>query len=342
VTRLRPAREQRAPYLQRVATRRLRDVRGRFRASGAARRVLLGLVPLILVVVAGALLGTLLDPHAGWDLTTVASFAAVLIAITAGILAAGALSFGYLRVTYGRPHPRLRALPLGLVVAAVTVGISRLSMLSPGYLYGVVAGVVFEPGLDEEHETRLSAIGLGGIIAISTLAWFGFQWIRPQPGAIDDLSFTTALISTIPAAFCLAGLTGTAIELLPVGFLPGGRIFKRHRIIWVVLFALSLFLLASATRVTPSNGLKSAIFFAIFAVISVAFRLYVIWGWRHRHHRTSARGFSGLARDFFALHPRGRAQVIVAAGEIGPEEIEIEPLPRADGNRFGTETSSRG
>ena len=308
------------------ATHRLRDARGRFRAAGPVRRRMLELVPFALVLTGGALLGTLLDPHAAWDLTTAATFTAVLIAISAGILTAGAISLAYLKVISGRTDPHLRALPLGIGIAALTVTISRLVMMSPGYLYGVVAGVSFEPRLDEEHETRLSAISLGGVIGVSILSWFGFQWIRPQPGGVDDISFWTAVSATIPAALCLAGMTGSAIELLPVGFLPGWRIFRRQPVVWAILFTIALFLLASATRVTPSNLGVAAILFVIFGIASVVFRALVVWTWRTRPRGRKGR-LRGFIRDFFALHPRGRAQVVVGVGEIGPEEIEIEALP---------------
>src|SRR5207248_1703382 len=95
-----------------------------------------------IVVLGGALLGGLLDPAFGANVRSVLNVVALAAAIGAGIAVPVLVAMAYYRARHTTASLGIRALPAGLVIAGACVLLSRLTGFQPGYLYGIVAGVV--------------------------------------------------------------------------------------------------------------------------------------------------------------------------------------------------------
>ena len=127
----------------------------------------------VAVVLAGSLLGSLLDPSFGPDVKTLISYVAIIIAMVTGVALSGFVTGTYHRARrHGRVPFKPEALPMGLLVAAACVVVSRLTGFEPGYLYGVICGISFSRELAQREEGHVVALNSLIRVAIGVVAWF--------------------------------------------------------------------------------------------------------------------------------------------------------------------------
>ena len=127
-----------------------------------------------LVLVAGTLLAGLLDPGFGWNRSTGGLLLGAGTRLL-GVMAVGlAGSAWFVRRRESGVSLSVRALPGALVVAAARVLLSRVVGFEPGYLYGVLAGLVVGGALsavDEGKQAALASgvtalVGVGGVAGL--------------------------------------------------------------------------------------------------------------------------------------------------------------------------------
>ena len=258
------------------------EVRGWFglrQLSAAAGRLAgfwgtpVGLLAFILI--SAALYG-LLDPSFGLDAGSMAEAAGmgIGIVVTALVFALPAL------VLHRRARQawQLRALPGTLVVGAVCVLASRLTGFHPGYLYGLVLGIVFAGDLSEADEGRQTAISALVMLLAAGLSWLGLSFIGDA-----SLGLAGVVLETLLAAIMVAGLEGVVFGLLPLRFLPGEPLYAWNRIAWGVLLGIGAFaffhVLINPTSGYLSDSSRTPLFtilglFLAFGLVSVVF-----WGY---------------------------------------------------------------
>lgn len=198
------------------------------------------------VVAVGALLGTLLDPQFGANLRTLTSWVAIVLAMLAGVSVSGLVTHGYHRARrHGKVPYRLQALPLGLLVAAACVVVSRLTGFEPGYLYGVICGVKFGRDLADHEQGHVVALSTAATLVLAIAAWSAWDVLNPvasKPGAF----FGGVVADDFLSSLFVSGLVGTVISLLPLRSLPGHKLQSWHKGVWAAAFGVSLFLLVDA------------------------------------------------------------------------------------------------
>jgi hypothetical protein len=223
--------------------------------------------------------------------------------------------------TYRRRRKRpsefvLKALPAGLLIAGLCVIVSRLTRFEPGYLYGVVAGVAFVKELPDREEAHTAALSVGATLVVATLAWLAWDLVNPHATHTGGDALLVVVDDMLAAIFA-GGLTGTVISLLPLRFLPGGRIAAWHKGIWSGIF------LAAVTGLTgvllwPRRDSHAGtapittivVLFVVFGGVSVAF-----WQFFERRktakERSSAKegGPPGVVEDG---QDRGRSNISTA------------------------------
>jgi streptogramin lyase/F0F1-type ATP synthase assembly protein I len=89
------------------------------KTSATSRRSVAEWIKFVAVVLVGALLGGLLDPHFGTSVGTLDTYVAVVLAICLGATFPAIVTYQYHRVRHEDRSWRLQALPLGLGVAVV-------------------------------------------------------------------------------------------------------------------------------------------------------------------------------------------------------------------------------
>lgn len=238
------------------------------------------MIRIVAAVVVAAVISSFLSPTLGFDSASLATFLGFLVALAVILISfelPGLLE--HRRVT--GEMGRLRVLPWTLILAAAFVVVSRLATLQPGYLWGVVLGVVFLRPVTDVDEGREAAAGALWTLAVSIAAWMALGWIRGPAGT--DLSFTTRVVQTALAAIVVSGLEAVAMGLLPFRFMPGAAVYRWNRLGWALLCGASLFAFIHIL-VGPTSGYLSDLtapawlaamgIFAAFGVLTVLF-----WAW---------------------------------------------------------------
>lgn len=238
------------------------------------------MIRLAAAVLVAAVISSFLSPNLGFDSSSLATFLGFVIALVVILVSfelPGLLEHRRIAGEMGR----LRVLPWALILAALFVVISRLSALQPGYLWGVVLGVVFMRPPSEKDEGREAAAGALWTLAISVAAWLALGWVRDATGT--DLTFVARVEQTALAAIVVSGLEAVAIGLLPFRFMPGAAVYRWNRLGWALLCGVSLFafihILIGPTvgylsDLTAPAWLAALGVFAAFGIFTILF-----WGW---------------------------------------------------------------
>lgn len=289
------------PGLRQGVRRRYRNalqwVLGALHLSGRSRekRLEREWVTFGLVVVAGGLLGALLDPAFGLNALTVLTFLAIAGALVAAVALEGWATHFYHRARrHGRVPYKVEALPEGLGIALLCVVISRGTGFQPGYLYGVIAGVVFGRELAKDEHAHVVIVHSAARLVAGLLAWFawaGLYHIADHRGSF----FGAVLVDDFLAAFFVTTLVSTVISLLPLRFMPGEHLKNWHTGVWLGTFFVALFLMVQVL-LRPGTGLASTghshvplvttlVLFLAFGALSLGFREY--WARKERAERVA-------------------------------------------------------
>jgi photosystem II stability/assembly factor-like uncharacterized protein len=207
-------------------------------ATTHVNRSLRGALAFAFVVLVGGVLAAMLDPDFGINVRSFALLVGAVLAIVAGVTVSALAAGGYRRARHQPGHWRLRALPSALLIAIVCVLISRITDFQPGYLYGLIGGVVFTGHLNSREEGREVATASVCTLIVSVVAWL--VWVPVSTAAsTHPESFGLALAQNFFAALFLSGMVGLVIGLVPLRFLPGERVARWHRGVWALLFGVA-------------------------------------------------------------------------------------------------------
>jgi hypothetical protein len=246
-------------------------------APGRVNRVWFGVT-----LLAGGILGGLLNPKFGMNAHSFEGLIATLIAFSVGAIVSWYIAKTFRRLHKYPSHTYLRALPMGLVIAAACVLVSRVSHFEPGYLYGVVISIAFIESMEDRHSVHLIAISTLSTLAVAVLAWFA--WIPMNHLALQHGEFVEVILDDALASIFAGGLMGTVIALLPLEGLPGGHLSKWRKDVWGVIFFIALFLLIEV-ELNPDSGpthpggapvVTAIVLFVIFGGLSIGLHRYFV------------------------------------------------------------------
>jgi hypothetical protein len=231
----------------------------------------------VIVVLAGGVFGTLLDPHAGLTRASAMTYASVICSTSLAIAVTGYVTLEYRR-RRGRPTTfHLHALSAGLLIAGFCVLVSRLVDFEPGYLYGRVCGVAFAGSLsrtEQGHAVTLAVLATLTTALLAWVAWLPLNHLAEHPHEAWAIVFSDDLAGAV----FTGGMIGSTIGCLPLRFLPGGTIAAWHRGAWAVVFGLVTFLVLEV-MLNPGRGghpghapiVTAIVLFGVFGARSVAF-----------------------------------------------------------------------
>jgi hypothetical protein len=240
-----------------------------------------GLAAFAAVAVTGGFLGALLDPGFGANTRTLALALGAVLAIVFGAAVTATANIAYRKCRHMEVRVELHALPTGLLIAALCVLISRVTQFQPGYLYGLVGGVVFAGHLARREEGQLVAVSSVATLIVAVSAWL--IWVLADGAASrQGAGFGLAFLENFLAAVFVSGLVGLVIGLVPLRFLPGERLAAWHWGAWSAVFAVAALALLqimlrpeSATAHAASAPiLVTAGLFVGFGAASILFWLY--------------------------------------------------------------------
>jgi hypothetical protein len=235
----------------------------------------------VAVVVIGGIFAAMLDPSFGLNVRSLALFIGAVLALVAGATVS-ALASGVYRMSRHRVGVwHIRALPGALLVAAGCVLVSRLTDFQPGYLYGLIGGVIFSGPLTNRQEAQEVAVASACSLVVSVVAWL--IWVPVASAAASDpSSFALALSENFLAALFLTGMVGLVIGLIPLRFLPGERLARWRWSAWALLFGIAMVAVIEVVIRPQTNAARGRTepfwttlgLFIGFGVASVLFWLY--------------------------------------------------------------------
>src|SRR4029077_3570466 len=128
----------------------------------------------------------------GLSWKSVETYVGLALALLVTVSVPGVAVGSYRRFRASSRAFALLALPAGLGIALVSVVVSRLTSFQPGYLYGVVAGVVFAQHLPAREEGRATAVSVISMLAVAVAAWA--LWDAVNPSAIGQTAIAPLVI----------------------------------------------------------------------------------------------------------------------------------------------------
>ncbi len=190
----------------------------------------------LLLIVAAIYSG--LDPEFGFNVSTLA----LIVSMTVGV---GLLTLVYegsqvLLSTRQRDMTgRFELAPLGIVIAMISVIITRVTDLHPGIVLGVIAGAVVQSG-DERQEGRVVFGAMLGTLGLSLLA---LLLLEPFRSLSNSSSAWLAVVpETVAVTLFIGGIEGLLLNLLPLEFMEGKLLWRWSRGVWFLTAATVLFL----------------------------------------------------------------------------------------------------
>jgi hypothetical protein len=167
----------------------------------------------------------------------------------------------------------LKPMPAALAIVGVSVLVSRLAGISPGFLFGIVLGIAYARELKLRDEARLGVLGVGLTIGAGLVAWLGYGFAT---AAISGQGFFNNLLIEALAAITLEALGTLVVALLPIEFLDGRTIFRWSKLAWLGLYAITaLVFLFVVVPLSDNWGTMTApvfgwgTLFAVFAAVAI-------------------------------------------------------------------------
>jgi hypothetical protein len=165
----------------------------------------------------------------------------------------------------------LRSLPGALIIVALSVLVSRLAHISPGFLFGLVLAVVYTSELRAAQRAKLVILTTAFTIAAGILAWLGYSALLTTHGSgfWYQLGLETLVAVTLEAVGTLI------ITMLPLTFLDGKVIFRWNKWAWAGVYLLTIVVFAVIVMPISNNwgAMTAPIFgwgtlFVVFAIVA--------------------------------------------------------------------------
>jgi DNA-binding beta-propeller fold protein YncE len=174
-----------------------------------------------------------------------------------------------------------------LALAAVTVLISRMADLQPGFMYGIIGTFTFAATLSVADRGRMEVRGAVALLAIALAAWFVRIPFEPTPGI--PASGPTLIVNAGLVGIFVVAVEALVFGLIPLRFLPGRNIWEWSRprllVLWGAGLVLFVHVLAYPVTVATPNPdpatLTTTLWSAgIYGAVAIGF--WLLFRWRGR------------------------------------------------------------
>ncbi len=236
----------------------------------------------------GGIAGAFLDPGFGPSITTVALIVGLATSLAVVFVCFGLPGILYMRRSH-KDRGQISLRPGALVLTAGLVLASRFLHLEPGFLFGLIGGLVFATTLPARSSGRLAIVTSIFTLGVGLAAWF--LWVPVSAAAAEgDVTFWLAVADSALAGTFIAAVETLVIGLIPMKELDGGAIRSWKLVDWAAVYSIGAFayvliVLRPASSSGPDNNgapWKALIIASTFAAISTAF-------WAYFRFRPSAR-----------------------------------------------------
>ncbi|HET7737049.1 MAG TPA: FGLLP motif-containing membrane protein [Tepidiformaceae bacterium] len=138
----------------------------------------------------------------------------------------------------------LRLFPECILIALVSVVLSRVGNFQPGFVVGFVAAVVLldTPTFDAGRQGRAYAMVATALLGVTVAAWL-LAWPLHEFNK-DNSGVWSTLPESIAVSVFVVCLEGLLFSLIPLQFMDGHRIWNYSKRAWLALFIPTTFLFA--------------------------------------------------------------------------------------------------
>lgn len=220
----------------------------------------------------------------GFSLLPLAQPGAAVLSLVAVVLATYSKDgLRYVLAKYRRWDPTFEANVLGIVLAALSVWLTRSLHLSPGYVFGVPMGLVIGAHLDPRKEGWFELSGLFAMLCCAFVAWM--LLLAVPAGSVGQNFLTFLVVMLVEGAF---------FESLPHRYLAGGPVYRWNKWAWGVLCGVTTFLAlhllwnTSSTVATLGQSPPAITYVCVLAMYVVAVLALIAYcGWRRSRSAAS-------------------------------------------------------
>ena len=202
----------------------------------------------LLLTTATALLFGFADPRFGFSLPSLRLFLGLAIALAIVSYLTNAVVSRIMRGRW-RVDVEVRLRPLGLILTVVGVVVSRLFDFSPGFLIGLVLGLVISEKHLAKQAWRAVLLRSSILLGVALLAWFAFSLFDAKQ---EGGTFASELAIETLVAITTEAVVGLMVELLPLKLLEGEKLYEKSKVLWGALYLLAVFIFVVA--VVPWEG----------------------------------------------------------------------------------------
>lgn len=235
--------------------------------------------PLAAILLISTLIYGALEPGFGLNEKSIVMTLAVVI--TVGLITYW-YNGGQIVVSQGlfRMDAVIKLFPIGVLIAAACVLLSRLDGFQPGIIYGFIASaaIVGSTEPNEEQNGKIIFYPVLALLGLVILSWFLISPFRDL--AADHSSWWAALPEAVAVGIFVGGLEGTFFQMIPIRYLDGHKLWVWNKVAWVLVAGITAFLfwdvllrkqssqMSTITHGTPAAAL---IAMAICFFVSVGF-----------------------------------------------------------------------
>jgi hypothetical protein len=224
----------------------------------------------IVVTLATAILFGFADPSFGFTLASLRLILACGIALFLVGYVANALTGVIARVQWNIVAA-VSTRPYGLILTIVGVLISRLLHFSPGFLIGLILGLTIQGKSAAGFAWRTVVLRSSIVLIMAIAAWIGYSTLTL--GGNEGGTFGSALLVETLVAITTEGVVALLVELLPLRFLEGERVYAHSKVLWGIFYVLTLvvFVLAVVPWEGNWDALGSSLWTWIIVLAAFAF-----------------------------------------------------------------------
>ncbi len=233
--------------------------------------------------VIGSVLYALDDPTFGLNLSSLAEVVGYIGAIVVSIAATEIFRGVYVHRRFHKIGD-LRSYPLGLVIALFFDLFSRISHFEPGYVFGILAAVIFRVPPTGEEDGRSMTYAYIWLFVTGAISWLIYG---PVNSAVvhGNHEFWLLVAESLLAYVWVCGLQSLFFALIPARYMDGEVIFKWSKGVWASIYLVATFIFVqfvihpSAAGYGANTHTKLLPLISIFIVSSVA--AGVFWLYAH-------------------------------------------------------------
>ena len=264
-----------------------RSVRRGGSRAGILAPVFVLLAPVFVLLLTGLIYG-FLDPTFGFNRSSAVLFLSVVLGVGAVTYVCSGIEALMTRRTFDIAAA-VRPYPASLVVAAVSVAITRIIGLQPGAIYGFVAScaIIGTGQIDEHRHGKVTIFPVVTAILLSIAALILIEPLRANDSAAS--SFLGQVIIGAGIIVFVGGIEGVAFNMIPLSVTDGGKLFRWRRSVWAAVSLVAIFLFwhvllnRNHQYFDALRQAKSLSVLALFlAYTGLSFGLWAYFRWRPR------------------------------------------------------------